>query len=84
MQALGEIVPALGSEVARLVRVSCAFAEPLPELVVGQLGTADAEHVEVWVRTADTGQIVERRDQFAMREIASRTEDDQQARVSLG
>ena len=84
VQPLGEFGPPIFAVVARVFRFRRALVHPLAELLVRQLGAADAQDVKRRIGTADARQVIQGWNQLAFRQIAGATEDDQQAGTCLG
>jgi hypothetical protein len=83
VQALSEILPALFRKIAGIFRLRRAVMQAFAKSGIVELGASNAEHLEVARSAAHARQIVERRNELAMREIAGTTEDHDQAVVAF-
>jgi hypothetical protein len=80
VHAFGKRLPDVVTE--RIARVPLHRSlHPFPELVVRLFRARDADDCEVLGQEAAVGERVERREQLAFRQVAGRTEDDEDAGV---
>ena len=79
VETLRKFLPAIRREVVRILRALGAFAQHVAELLVVQLGAADAEHLKAGSQQAIGHEVEKRGDQLAAAEIAGRAKDDNNA-----
>src|SRR5581483_2994060 len=85
VQPLFELLPVPVAELPCVLRGRSRLPHRFAEFVRVHLGAARAQHVELLpADAANAGQVVERRDQLALRQVAGSPENHHQARIRLG